>query len=183
MKLSLQKHSKLIHLCWTSCCRESFVQEEMPLCTHFTQCGTLAQSFLSYPIPCLSVIGRIPTKTPSFVQSSGSESSSISRPLHVFNTSCLFRVRGPNFILSVSNQSCCRVPLIVFSHQLWISVLVCIMSGCSSTRLCRKFHIRCHAADMRIANSCPFSGITLPLSDLNFTSLQPRIRPQLRSGH
>ena len=133
------------------------------------------------PIPCLSM-GHIPTKTPSFVQSSSSESSSISRPLHVLKTSDLFKASSPNFILSVRRQSRCNT---MDSFQPSIMNLRCRIYN---VRIIdhtgrRRFHIRCHATDTRIAKGRPLSATMNPLSDLNLTRLQPRMRPQLRSGH
>ncbi|KAJ7838354.1 hypothetical protein B0H14DRAFT_1084226 [Mycena olivaceomarginata] len=59
----------------------------------------------------------------SCVQSSGSESSFINRPLQLLKTSCLFNASGPNLILSVRRRSRCKTPLTSFNHRLWISAV------------------------------------------------------------
>ena len=55
--------------------------------------------------------------------------------------------------------------------------------GLLMTRFTRSFQIKCQATDTVMANNLPFSRMRVPLSDLNITRLQPRIKPQLRVGH
>jgi hypothetical protein len=149
MILSLQKHSKLICLCYwriPSCSWEKNCSRRK---CRYALCSTSAglRPEKNYPIPCLFIMGCIPTKTPSDVQSSGSESSSIRRPLHVLRMSCFMNASGPNLILSVRRRSCHRAAFITVTHWLWTCIWVSTLSGFPITRLTRRFHIRCHATD------------------------------------
>jgi hypothetical protein len=49
-------------------------------------------------------------------------------------------------------------------------------------RFVRRFHIRFHAADTRIAKSLPLSGRIALFLDVNLTRLHPRIKAQFNVG-
>jgi hypothetical protein len=94
----------------------SFAQEEMLLCTNFKPVWDSDVTENNYPIPCLSAMGRIPTKTSSWIQSSGKDSSSKRVLLHVLSTSCFLSASGPNLSLSVKRRSWTNIALTAFNH-------------------------------------------------------------------